>query len=103
MKPLFSCVYKKSFRCAFRELEGTFFIVPTGDMKPGDQAVFYTLNEVGRDIWKRLDGHKSLGEIASELLELYDVDPEQLLMDVEDFISDMEAKAVVERVDISGG
>lgn len=50
-----------------RVIEGELIIVPLvsgiGDM----DDELYTLNETGRAIWSRLDGEKSLREIAAEL------------------------------------
>jgi hypothetical protein len=59
--------YGPSEDVVVREIEGELIIVPLvsgiGDM----EDELYTLNETGRAVWKRLDGRKSLREVAAEL------------------------------------
>jgi hypothetical protein len=56
-----------------REIEGKIIIVVfapgIGDM----EDKLYMLNETGKAIWDRLDGARSLGQIAVELADEYDV------------------------------
>jgi hypothetical protein len=55
-----------------REIEGELIIVPLtagiGDM----EDELYTMNETGKAIWGKLDGTRTLRQVASELAELYD-------------------------------
>jgi hypothetical protein len=50
-----------------REIEGELIIVPLaagiGDM----EDELYSLNDTGKAIWRKLDGRRSLRQIASEL------------------------------------
>ncbi len=59
--------YVPSEDVVVREIEGELIIVPLvsgiGDM----EDELFTLNETGRAIWKRLDGRKTLREVAAEL------------------------------------
>ena len=97
-------VYKRSTRVAFRELDERFLIVPSIDNNNiGDRITYYTLNDVAEDVWKRLDGKKSLNEIGKELLVIYDIEPETLLGDIKKLLSDMEGKGVVLKVDARDG
>lgn len=65
-------VYAPSEDVVVREIEGEVVIVPLvsgiGDM----EDELFTLNETGRDIWKRIDGSKSLAAVVRELAEEYD-------------------------------
>jgi hypothetical protein len=65
-------VYAPSEDVVVREIEGEVVIVPLvsgiGDM----EDELFTLNETGRDIWKRVDGSKPLAAIVRELTEEYD-------------------------------
>jgi len=65
-------VYAPSEDVVVREIEGEVVIVPLvsgiGDM----EDELFTLNETGRDIWKRVDGSKPLAAVVRELAEEYD-------------------------------
>jgi hypothetical protein len=65
-----------------REIEGEIVIVPlvagVGDL----EDELYTLNETGRAIWNRLDGTKTLGAIAEELVSEFDGPIEEIERDV---------------------
>ncbi len=65
-------VYVPSDDVVAREIAGELIIVPLvagiGDM----EDELYTLNDTGRDIWKRLDGRATLDAVATDLAELYD-------------------------------
>jgi hypothetical protein len=54
-----------------REIEGELIIVPLtsgiGDM----ENELYSLNETGKAIWSRLDGTRTLRQIAGELADEY--------------------------------
>jgi hypothetical protein len=103
MKPLLSETYRRSLQFAFRELDGAFIIVSPETMRLGAPVTYFSLNEVGREIWNRLDGTRTVEHILEELLGLYDVDQEQLTRDIRDFLSDMEGRGVVVKVEASDG
>jgi len=60
-------VYVLSEDIVSREIEGELIIVPLvsgiGDMEDD----LFTLNEIGKTIWNRLDGQKNLKDIVEEL------------------------------------
>ncbi len=78
-----------------REIEGDIVIVPLvagiGDM---DDELF-TLNETGQAIWQRLDGEKSLGEVATSLAEEFEAPLEKLQADVLGFASEMTRQRIL--------
>lgn len=49
----------------------------------------YVLNETGAAVWERLDGTRSLQDIAEDLLEDYEVPPEQLAQDLGELVNDL--------------
>ena len=65
-----------------RKIEGEIVIVPLisgiGDL----EDELYTLNETGRAIWERLDGEKSVRDIAVDLASEFDALPEEIERDV---------------------
>ncbi|WP_141434296.1 PqqD family protein [Bacillus sp. 03113] len=56
----------------------------------------YQLDEVGEIIWDSLDGQTTLGEIAEKISNLYKVDQDVVLQDVEIFIEELTKKELVE-------
>jgi hypothetical protein len=72
-----------------RVIEGDLIIVPlvAGIGDAGDEI--YTLNESGKAIWQKLDGQKSLGEVASELAEEFYSPTGVIEKDVIGFASEM--------------
>jgi hypothetical protein len=62
-----SSVYRPSEDAVARDIQGELIIIPItsgiGDM----EDEIFTLNKHGRAIWEKLDGKKTLKEIAKEL------------------------------------
>ncbi len=92
-----SKVYKISEDVVTREIEGEIIIVPLisgiGDL----EDELYTLNETGRKIWEKLDGHLKVEEIIGELTGDYLDSDGELEKDVIGFITEMvKRKMVVE-------
>jgi hypothetical protein len=42
-----------------------------------ESGVYYGLNGVGTDVWKRLETPQSIGDLRDALLQEYEVDPDQ--------------------------
>lgn len=57
---------------------GFIFLPSTGET--------FTLNEIGKQIFKLLQAKKTIEEISSEILKEYDIDTLTLERDIEDFI-----------------
>jgi hypothetical protein len=54
-----------------REIEGELLIVPLAAGIGDAEDDLYTLNETGRAIWDKLDGARTLAQIAAELTDEY--------------------------------
>ena len=60
-------VYKPSEDVVARDIQGELIIVPIASGVGDLEDEIFTLNETGRLIWDRLDGKRSLKDIAGEL------------------------------------
>ncbi len=67
----------------WRELEGE--AIPLDPQ----QSCSYTLNTVGTLIWRLLDGQHTPDAIAQAVCELYEVEPEQALQNIEQFLNEL--------------
>lgn len=68
--------------------DGTLIIV--------DGGAIFELNLLGADVWKLLEGERSAGEIAKDLLEVYDVTEEELTADVDEFLRELVGRGWVD-------
>ncbi|GAI81659.1 unnamed protein product, partial [marine sediment metagenome] len=55
----------------------------------------FSLNEVGRDVWARIDGRKPVSEIVNELEEIYETQREKLTRDVLGFLAELEKRKLI--------
>ena len=78
-----------------RVIEGDMIIVPlVAGMGDADDEL-YTLNETGKAIWQRLDGEKTLGQVAGELVEEFSSPAGEIEKDVVGFASEMIHRGVL--------
>jgi hypothetical protein len=56
---------------------------------------YYTLNETASFIWSRLEEKKAPAEIARELTEAYEVEPERAAASVEKLLGDLTTRKLV--------
>jgi len=82
-------IYTHSEDIVAREIEGEMIIVPLaagiGDM----EDELYTLNDTGKAIWAKLDGRRSLRQIAGELGAEYDAPAPDIERDVTGLVSEL--------------
>jgi hypothetical protein len=78
-----------------REIEGELIIIPLaagiGDM----EDELYTLNETGKAIWGRLNGSRSLHQIAAELANEYDAPVEEIERDVLGLLEELARRKII--------
>ena len=75
-------IYKPSEEIVARDVHGEFVIIPiTSGIGDTDDEIF-SLNNFGRSIWDRLDGKKSLKEIAGVLVSEFQGAQEEIEADV---------------------
>jgi hypothetical protein len=61
-----------------------------------DNSQFYSLDLVGTFIWERCDGQHSIAEIAQQIVNEYEVSPEQAAKDCLEFIEDLHKQGLLE-------
>jgi len=78
-----------------RLIEGQLLIVPlvsgVGDL----EDELYTLNETGRAIWEKLDGNRSIDEVAREMAREFDVAEEAVRLDVINLVEDLLGRKIL--------
>jgi hypothetical protein len=60
----------------FRELEGEMVLLDKRS------ATYFSLNETGADMWRRLSGHATVEEVCQEMAKIYQVPQEKLMADL---------------------
>jgi len=78
-----------------RVVAGETLIVPVR-AKVGDLASIYSFNGTGTLIWKLLETPKSVAELATAIVQEYEVEPERAERDVVEFVGEMKAVGLVE-------
>jgi len=82
-------VYVPSDDIVAREIEGELIIVPLvagiGDM----EDELFSLNDTGRDIWRRLDGKATLAGVAKALADEYRAQPDEIESDVVGLVGEL--------------
>ena len=75
-------VYAPSDDIVAREIEGELIIVPLvagiGDM----EDELFSLNDTGKDVWRRLDGRTTLASVVNVLAAEYSAQPDEIERDV---------------------
>jgi hypothetical protein len=91
-------LYAPSEDVVAREIEGEIIIVPLvagiGDM----EDELYTLNETGKDIWDRLDGHRSLRAVVEDLSAEYEAPPGEIQADVLGLVGELVSRRMLVEV-----
>lgn len=82
-------IYIPSKDVVARDIEGELIIVPIaagiGDM----EDELYTLNDMGRAIWEKLAGEKSLRRVVEELSAEFESSPKEIEKDVLGFVKEL--------------
>jgi hypothetical protein len=83
-------VVRKSQRVVCETLEGEGLLLNLND------GNYFSLNEVGVDIWNHLEGDISIDDIASTIAKIYTTPYAQTLPDVTKFIAILLKRGLVE-------
>jgi hypothetical protein len=78
-----------------REIAGEVFLVPIRG-RLADLQELFVVNDVGEWIWERLDGSRSLDELAEGVSTTFEVSREQALLDIEGFMSELSGAGLLE-------
>ena len=88
-------IYAPSHDVVAREIEGELILVPVAAGIGDADDELYTLNETGKAIWSKLDGRRSLREIARELAGEFDADEAVIGGDVVGLIEELVNRRIV--------
>jgi hypothetical protein len=78
-----------------REIEGELIIVPLASGIGDMEDELYTLNETGKAIWGRLDGARSLRQIADGLAAEYNAPAADIERDVLGLVTELTKRKMV--------
>jgi Coenzyme PQQ synthesis protein D (PqqD) len=87
--------YTPSEDVVAREIEGELIIVPLAAGIGDTDDELYTMNETGKALWARLDGKRTLREIARGLAEEYEAPPGEIEEDVLGLMTELMRRKMV--------
>lgn len=80
-----------------RQIAGdTILVAVRGELARLDRI--HVLNSVGEHIWGLLDGRRTAAEIGADVSETFDVDAATALVDVTEFLADLEDAGLITAV-----
>ena len=82
--------YQKSPDLVFRQIGDEFVLVPIRH-DVADMEAIYTLGGVGARIWELLDGERDGNAVLAQIVQEYDVSPEQARADLVEFLEQLES------------
>ncbi len=88
-------VLTKQTELVEREIEGEVLIIPIMAGVGDADANLYSFNDQGADIWKLIDGTRSVGEIADALCAEYEVARELALAETITFMESLLEKNLI--------
>ncbi len=88
-------VYKKSDSIVFRKIADEFILVPIRQ-NVGDLESISTLNEVAARIWELIDGKMKVREIKDEIVEEFEVTPQQAEKDLIEYLKQLKKISAIE-------
>ena len=78
-----------------REIEGEIIIVPLVAGIGDSDDELYTLNETAQAIWQKLDGRRTLGEVAAALTQEFEVPQIDLEADILGFAGELARRGIL--------
>ena len=87
------CEYSKDV--VSREIQGELVIVPIASGIGDLEDELYTLNQTGRAVWQRLDGRRTLGDVAAELADEFDAPVETIARDVLGLVQELATRKIL--------
>lgn len=87
--PSFDSIYKKNPDFIARKIGGELVLIPL-QKKIYDISSIYNMNEMACQIWERLDGTKTIGNVQSEILQSYEVSEDVLSQDLQTLMGQLE-------------
>jgi hypothetical protein len=85
--------FTQRFSCdptfVYRRIADECLLVPIRQ-KVADLQYIYVLSPVANRIWELLDGRRTLAEVRDQLLEEFEVGPQELEQDLQEFIAQLQ-------------
>ena len=95
LKIKMDALYVPSPDVVAREIEGELILVPITSGIGDLEDELFTMNETGRDIWRKMDGKRSLRAIAAELAAEYSSVPGEIEEDVRGLMEELLKRRIV--------
>jgi len=78
----------------FRKIEDEYVLVPM--IASSDEVEhIYNLNKVGAEVWERINGKLTVGDIINDLISEYEATPDQITNEVLDFLNDIYSLKII--------
>lgn len=88
-------IYLPSKDLVARKIEGEFIVVPL-DSGLGDlEGALFSINEIGWEIWKKLDGKRTLEDVVKDLAVQFDASFEVIEGDVFAFVDELVKRKIL--------
>ena len=91
-------VYTISEDVVVREIEGELIIVPIASGIGDMENELYTMNETGRAILQKLDGKRTLAQIAQDLTEDYETQLAEIERDVLGLVNELVKRRMLTKI-----
>jgi hypothetical protein len=88
-------IYAPSNDIVAREIEGELIIVPIASGIGDMEDELFTLNDTGKAIWGKLDGIRTLKQIATELANEYNTPTSEIERDVVGLIDELTRRKIL--------
>jgi hypothetical protein len=88
-------VYAPSEDIVARTIEGELIIVPLAAGIGDLEDELFTLNEIGKAIWDRLDGKKTLREVLKELLSEFEASEGEIEQDLIGLVTELVRRRIL--------
>lgn len=88
--------FVRNSKFIFRQVVDEMILVPLYK-DVGDMDAIFTLNEVGAFLWNRLERPITVAELMTDILDFFDVKPEEVAADLQEFLRAMEECGAIQR------
>jgi len=88
-------IYCQSADVVARMIEGELILVPLVAGIGSVENEIYALDETGKEIWARLDGHKNVAEIAADLENTYQSSSRSIKNDIIGLMEELAKRGLI--------
>lgn len=89
-------VYRKKENTVTRRIAGETLLIPIRSQVADMQNIFALTHDSAEYIWRRLDGKQNLEQIHQGIMDNFQVENQQSLSDLEEFITRLEDAGIIE-------